>query len=94
MAVSTQLEDLQSRLEQSLTELGYSGKMAKLPAAMLGSEKMTNFVSWLIGNLSPDNHLTTAELAKLVATYLCFVSSLLIQFIQVYTKTRQAISIQ
>ena len=66
MAASVQVEDLQSRLKQSLSELGYSGKVAKLPAALVGNEKMTKFMSWLIDSLTSENHLTSAEIAKLV----------------------------
>lgn len=58
------LVDLQSRLEKSLAELGYSGKVGKLPASLEGNEKMMRFVSWVIDNLTPENHLTTAELQK------------------------------
>lgn len=64
MAVSVPVEDLQTRLEKSLSELGYSGKIGKLPAAVSGSEKVTRFMSWLIDNLKPDNHLASTELEK------------------------------
>lgn len=58
------LVELQSRLEKCLSELGYTGKVGKLPAAVEGNEQMVKFVSWVIDNLTPDNHLTTAELQK------------------------------
>lgn len=66
MATSSvqQLEELQARLEKSLSELGYSGKFGKLPAAVARNEKVMQFLSWMIDNLSPDNHLTSAELEK------------------------------
>ena len=64
MAGSVQLEDLQRRLEQSLHGLGYSGKVGKLPAALTGNEKMTNFMSWVVDSLTPENHLTSAEIAQ------------------------------
>ena len=64
MAATAPVVDLQNRLEKSLSELGYSGKVGKLPAALEGNEKMMRFVSWVIDNLTPENHLTTAELQK------------------------------
>ena len=56
--------ELQTSLEKALSELGYSGKVAKLPYSVAGNEKMVNFVSWLVRNLTLDNHLTTSELEK------------------------------
>ena len=64
MAATAPVVDLQNRLEKSLSELGYSGKVGKLPAVLEGNEKMMRFVSWVIDNLTPENHLTTAELQK------------------------------
>ena len=64
MAATVPLVELQSRLEKSLSELGYTGKVGKLPAAVEGNEQMVRFVSWVIDNLTPENHLTTAELQK------------------------------
>ena len=59
-----QIEELQTRLEKSLSELGYSGKMGRLPATVAGNEKVTSFLNWLIDNLTPENHLTSTELEK------------------------------
>lgn len=64
--MATPEEVVQSSLEKALSELGYSGKVAKLPSSLAGNEKITKFLEWLLGNLTPDNHLTTSELEKLV----------------------------
>ena len=64
MTGTVPLVELQSRLEKSLSELGYARKVGKLPAAVEGNEQMVKFVSWVIDNLTPENHLTTAELQK------------------------------
>ena len=64
MAATAPLVELQSRLEKRLSELGYAGKVGKLPAAVEGNEQMMRFVSWVLENLTPENHLTTAELQK------------------------------
>ena len=64
MAATVPLVELQSRLEKRLSELGYTGKVGKLPAAIEGNEQMMRFVSWVVDNLTPENHLTTAELQK------------------------------
>lgn len=58
------LDELQTRLEKSLSELGYSGKVGRLPAAVEGNEKVTGFLNWLIDNLTPENHLASNELEK------------------------------
>jgi hypothetical protein len=64
MAATVPLVELQSRLEKRLSELGYTGRVGKLPAAVEGNEQMMKFVSWVVDNLTPENHLTTAELHK------------------------------
>ena len=64
MAATVPLIELQSRLEKRLSELGYTGKVGKLPTAVEGNEQMMRFVSWVVDNLTPENHLTTAELQK------------------------------
>lgn len=63
-ATAVQLVNLQSRLEKCLSDIGYTGKVGKLPAAVEENEKMMGFVSWVIDNLTQDNHLTSAELQK------------------------------
>ena len=64
MAAIEPLVDLKSRLEKSLSEIGYSGKVGRLPAAVEKNEKLMRFVSWVIDNVTPENHLTTEELEK------------------------------
>ena len=67
--MATSEEVIQSGLEKALSELGYSGKVAKLPSSLAGNEKITKFLKWLLGNLTSDNHLTSSELEKLVFKY-------------------------
>lgn len=61
---SSNVSQLQSRFQSSLTSLGYTGTVGRLPPTLSHNQKLFDFVKAVTDKLNPDHHLSSQEIAK------------------------------